>query len=210
MAERNRPTEKATQESSFLQTNEGGFELPAIGAPLRARAPRNSTVYLVLDCSGSMAGNKLEQAKEGAVEFAFDARGQGYKAGLIAFESSATHLCEPQDNPALLSRFTSNLEAHGGTNMAEAIRLATDKLANLQGQRTMAVVTDGKPDNAEKALAAAEEAKRKGIDIITLGTEDADQAFLRLLASREDLAATTSSAELSEGIRSMANMLPGV
>lgn len=197
------------QEPSFLQTSDGGFELPAAGAPLRSKVVRDNFVYLVLDCSISMQGRKIEWAKEGTIEFAHDAHMKGYQSGLISFESSAVHVCEPQDDPTRLRNFVGNLRVGGSTNMKAAIQLATHSLENLVGRKVMAIVTDGDPDSKEDALAAAKEAKRRGIDIVTLGTEDADYTFLRLLASRDDLAMVTHSEQLTEGIRSMAKILPG-
>ncbi len=204
------------QEPSFLQTTGGGLELPATGAPLRSRVARNNSVYLVIDCSHSMEGNKLKWAKEGAVEFAQDARTKGYQSGLISFAASARHICEPQDDPMRLRDFVRNLRVAPYTNMRAAIQLATRSLKILDGRKVMAIVTDGEPYNREGTLVAAREgtlvaareAKREGIDIITLGTEDADYAFLRLIASRDDLAAVTHTERLTEGIRSMAKMLP--
>src|SRR3989344_9047152 len=50
-------------------------------------------VYLVIDCSGSMTGHKLEQAKKGSLDFAASALHDGYEVGLISFNSAAFHLC---------------------------------------------------------------------------------------------------------------------
>ncbi len=199
---------KRPQEPSFLQTTGGGLDLPATGAPLRSRIARDNFVYLVIDCSSSMQGSNIEWAKEGAIEFAQDAHTRGYQSGLIGFADFAVHICEPQDDHTRLRNFVGNLEVGGLTNMEAAIQLATRSLEILGGRKVMAIVTDGEPDSREDALAAAREAKREGIDIITLGTEDADYAFLRLLASRDDLAAVTHTERLTEGIRSMAKMLP--
>ena len=73
----------------------------------------------------------------------------------------------------------------------------------------MVVITDGMPDHEEKALDAARDAKERGIDIITVGTDDADRVFLEKLASRKDLVVVVKSEQLGEGITSAAGMLPG-
>ena len=51
--------------------------------------------------------------------------------------------------------------------------------------------------------------KDREIDIITIGTEDADRIFLKELASRSDLSVMVSSDDLGSGIASTAKMLPG-
>lgn len=191
-----------------VSTSQRGIRIRSEGRPVSGNIPTQHIVYLVLDCSTSMSGKKIQKAKEGAFTFAVDARTKGYFVGLIQFGSLATHICEPQKDPQDLLRHLHKLEAAGSTNMAAGIRLATSHLENTGWQRAMLVVTDGSPDSEEDALGVATLAKQKGIQIITLGTEDADRNFLRQLSSRSDLAAIVSSKDLAEGIRTTAKMLP--
>jgi hypothetical protein len=69
--------------------------------------------------------------------------------------------------------------------------------------------TDGQADNREETLRRANEAKKMRIDIMTIGTDDADKAFLELLATRKELSVKVSSHDLKQAIASMAKMLPG-
>ncbi|RLF38548.1 MAG: hypothetical protein DRN12_08250 [Thermoplasmata archaeon] len=167
-----------------------------------------SVVYLLLDCSGSMEGQKLAQAKRGAINFAEDARGKGYAVGLIKFSSTATHLCEPQQKISALNQYLERMTAGGGTNMTDAILLALQKMSDRKGYRAMVIVTDGMPDSQETASDAAREAKANGIDILTIGTDDADRDFLAKLASKTELSVKVLSDRFEEGITSMAKMLP--
>ncbi len=93
--------------------------------------------------------------------------------------------------------------------MADGIELATLNLRGQTGPLAMVMITDGMPDDQTAALTAAGEAKRSGIDVITVGTDDADQSFLQRLASRNDLVVMVKSEQLGEGIASVAAMLPG-
>ena len=167
-----------------------------------------SVVYLLLDCSSSMEGQKLAQAKKGAINFAEDARGKGYAVGVITFSTTATHLCEPQQDISTLNQYLERIDAGGCTNMTDAILLALQKMGDRKGYRVMAIVTDGMPDSQEIALEAAQEAKANGIDILTIGTDDADRDFLAKLASKTELSAKVLSDRFEEGITSMAKMLP--
>jgi len=54
----------------------------------------------------------------------------------------------------------------------------------------------------------AGEAKNAGIEIITIGTDDADEEFLRLLASRKELATKVIREQLGQAIADAAKMLP--
>jgi hypothetical protein len=72
----------------------------------------------------------------------------------------------------------------------------------------MVIATDGQPDNAAEALSEAARAKKDGIDIVTIGTDDADQAFLKSLATRSELGSKVSSAVFSQAISAASNLLP--
>ena len=167
------------------------------------------TVYLIIDCSGSMAdGDKMDQAKRGAICFADQAQNKGYSVGLIQFASCAEHVLEPQTK---LRNFNTNIEKltiNGSTNMAAAIRMAINELVDRTAEKVMCIVTDGMPDNEQAALDAANDAKKEKIDIMTIGTDDADKDFLEKLATRNGLSLKVSRNQLKNGIASMANMLP--
>jgi Ca-activated chloride channel family protein len=73
--------------------------------------------------------------------------------------------------------------------------------------RTLVVVTDGIPDNPPSVLDIAARAKASGVEIIAIGTDDADKDFLDKLASRSDLSVKASREMLAQSIASAAKML---
>lgn len=183
------------------------------GKPIREGVVGRGYVYLVIDCSESMAGSKLEQAKRGAIDFAERAQAKGYRIGLVQFESSAKHVCNPVGEVSVLDRYVQSLEIGGATNMAEAIQLATRNLRRRRGARSIVIVTDGMPNIGEPtgkqaALRSAREAKRNNTDIITIGTDDAEWEFLKKIATRDELATFTSRESLAKAVASTAKMLP--
>lgn len=204
-----------TKRDKRIVVSPGGIEIRREGRLVSGEVVRMGFVYLVVDCSGSMAGgNKLSQAKKGALNFAEDTLTKGYLTGLIQFGSSATHLCEPQRGVSVLHHHLEMMSAEGGTNMVDAIELATTRLKDKKGFRVMVIVTDGmptagEPDPQTATLLVAQRAKKKDIDIITIGTDDADRGFLRKLASRTELTVMVSRDHLGRGITSAAKMLPG-
>ena len=162
-------------------------------------------VYLVIDCSGSMgAGNKMEQAKNGGIAFADDAHEKGYAVGLITFSRFAKLVLKPQRTLAELRTSMMRLKAETSTNLAPALKIATDQLRHKRGERVMCVVTDGMPQQPDAAIAEALMAREEGIDIITIGTEDADEDFLRRLSSRDELSIIVKDDQLEIGILTMA------
>lgn len=195
-------------EDERVTISKGGLEIRHAGKPISSTDAGTGSAYLVIDCSWSMEGIELAEAKKGAGEFVREALSKGYSVGLIRFASSASHICEPQRTVEPLQRHLKAMKAGGSTNMAAGTRLALDHLRHKASPRVAVVATDGVPDSEEDALAAAQEAKRSGIDIITIGTENADRGFLSKIASRTDLAITVSRGQLGQGIASIARMLP--
>lgn len=181
----------------------GGVEEPI---PTR----RQAYAFLLMDCSDSMGGSKLSEAKQGASAFALDAQKKHYLVGLITFATDAELLCKPNEPPATLDSVISALETDGSTNMADAIELAKEELMSFAGVRAIVIATDGMPDDKVATLRAADEAKASGIDIIAIGTGDADQEFLARVASRSDLAVMVQAAQLKAGIGAAVNLLPAI
>lgn len=168
-----------------------------------------SFVYLVIDCSGSMTGKKIAQAKKGSLDFAETAFSDGYAVGLISFSDTASHLCSPMNNIKELTIGVNSIQIQGGTNVAPAIEEVISQFTQKTNSlRAMVIVTDGQTINPQSALKVAEKAKQLGISILTIGTDDADFDFLSKLASDTNLAEKVSNNYLQEAISDVAKMLP--
>lgn len=187
-----------------------GIEIAHRGEPVTFSAT-TGYVYLLVDRSASMKGRKLDQAKKGALEFGKDALRKGYLTGLVQFDSAAQLVCEPYKDTSVLAKELRRLQVGDTTHMAEAVNLAHRLLKDLSGNRVMVIVTDGMPNgpgDPESTLRAGESAKRNGIDIVAIGTDDADQGFLKRLASRSELGMKVPSKDLEKTITDSARMLP--
>jgi hypothetical protein len=66
---------------------------------------------------------------------------------------------------------------------------------------------DGMPDNSKSTLEAANHAKAEGIEIITIGTDDADKEFLKKLASRTELSNKVTSDKFADAITAASLLL---
>ena len=193
-----------------ITVSQGGIDVQREGKPISFEAPAIGLVYMVIDCSISMEGDKLSQAKNGAINFAKDALKKGYLTGLIQFESTATHLCEPTKEISIIEKYLQQIGAGGSTNMAEAIQMVRQRLGKKKELRVMVIVTDGAPDSEEEALHEAQQAKKDRIEIITIGTDDADRNFLKKIASRADLGVKVTRGQFKESITSATKMLPQI
>lgn len=195
------------KDSRIVISNEG-IEIQRKGKPISNESIGFGVVYLVIDCSGSMAGDKMNQAKRGALDFAKGALRKGYSTGLIRFDTIANHLCIPKNDTLDLERNIENLQIGGSTNMTLAIKMAHNWLQDKRGSRVIVIVTDGMPDNEDHSLEAGKRAIDEGIDIIAIGTDDANRTFLKKLASREELGVKVAREDFGRGIASSVNLLP--
>jgi uncharacterized protein with von Willebrand factor type A (vWA) domain len=172
----------------------GGIKIVASEKPIATHFVTDwGKIYILLDCSGSMKREKLDQAKTGITNFAGDAFKKHYYVGLVKFASKAEHLCEPENNIENLQNILKGIRAGGSTNLTAAIKMAHSKLKYFSGSKVIVVATDGMPDEVKSSLIAANNAKTDGIEIITIGTDDADIDFLKMLASRTELSTKVSS-----------------
>lgn len=169
---------------------------------------QKSVAFLLLDCSASMEGEKLDQACQGAIGFGQNALSKGYTVGLIAFGSHASLVQPATTSKNTLAEALDGLSIMGSTNMVAAFELAVTHLDHPFSNRVMVLVTDGEPDNRGKTIAVARAAIRTGIEIITIGTDDANQSFLDQISSSTESALRIHAHQLREGIESAARLLP--
>lgn len=179
----------------------------ASGQPVTRRAPQALAVLLV-DCSESMEGVGLEQAREGAARFARDSIQKGYEIGVVSFGSEARVLTSPTRDLAVINRQLQGLTLDGSTNMTDALRHGAGLMTHTLVNRVLCLVTDGYPNDADSTLREAERIKRLNITILTIGTEDADHALLRRIASGKELARLGSTRRLSLDMQQAVELLP--
>lgn len=200
----------SSTQNTHVSISQKGIEISHKGEPVKGTT-KTGYVYLLVDRSASMAGNKIKQAKSGALNFAKDSLTKNYYTGLIQFDSSAKLVCEPYSSLSLLEKGLMRLEVGDTTHMAKAINLAHGMLKDIPGNRVMVIVTDGTPNGPGdplSSLRAGEDAKKSGIDIITIGTDDADEEFLKRLASSSQLGVKVENSHLGETITNSAKLLP--
>jgi Ca-activated chloride channel family protein len=162
-------------------------------------------VLLLIDVSGSMSGEKIMQAKQGAIGFARSAYKRGCATALGVFGSEAAIVCDPTLDSVAFENKVSELTINGSTNLAAGLELA-GKFTHLNA---VVVVTDGQPDSQSDALHAAKSLKQKGVDILCIGTDDADTSFLAKLATRSDLAIHVEAQDLRASIEQASTLLLG-
>lgn len=156
---------------------------------------RHTNVYLVVDTSGSMQGDKLARVKEALVTFLDQIRGEQERVGLIAFSSSVYYVDDLEkirENRSQLLTTIGGLDAGGNTALLDAVWEAYERLQRLADRErinAIVVMTDGLENNSWKSLSELEAEIRRGnsqgipivIFCIAYG-EDADMETLRRIA----------------------------
>ena len=185
---------------------EGEIDWDSLVAPVSA--PMD--IALVIDCSGSMWGDKIRDAKNAAVQF-LDNIDPSAHIGLVSFGNPDAHIQMPlTQNFMQLCRAIESLDAEGGTPMAEAIALTRDQvLVNNENENVLVLLTDGMPNNSKNTRREADLAKQQGIQMITIGVGDGvDSNYLKQIASiPEDYYFAQESVQLESTFTTIASRL---
>lgn len=169
-------------------------------------------IYFLIDNSYSMhKHNKLGQAKEGIINYANQVIQTNHKIGLVRFGTFAQHITVPISDPEKFAKLVNKMELKGEivhqTKLASAIGQAQARFLYRNIRRVICIATDGFVQDSVETLKAAELAKASGIEIMCIGTEDADHNFLSQLASKPKLALKARTEELESGIKKMVALL---
>src|SRR4029077_1964128 len=126
---------------------------------------------------------------------------------LAVFADRAAIVCDPTADADRFAKKIARVDVGlvgGGTDLAAGLILA----GKFRELAAVVVVTDGQTNDNNTALGVAATLKARGIDIICIGTDDADKDFLRRLATRSDLATHVLSKNLRAAITDASRFLP--
>lgn len=166
---------------------------------------RKANVYLVVDTSGSMEGDKLAAAQTALREFLRQIKGDQEQIGLVEFSSTVNNI-EPLaplgENRARLEATVDNLEAIGDTALLDGVRSAYIRLQRQNDPdriNAIVVMTDGLENNSSTTLTQLireiQTDNSQGVPVVIFAIafgEDADRDMLRMLAE-------SSGGQLREG-----------
>ncbi|MGI6209754.1 MAG: VWA domain-containing protein, partial [Anaerolineae bacterium] len=156
---------------------------------------RHTNVFLVVDTSGSMEGDKLENARLGLQAFVEGIRGDQERVGMIEFASRVGRvmpLDELGRNRVALEQAIAALSAGGNTALLDAVEAAYEQLQAMGDRErinAVVVMTDGRENASRIRLRQLQARIREGNDhgvpvvvfCIAYGG-DADLEMLRAIA----------------------------
>ncbi len=137
----------------------------------QVRMPLNFA--LVLDCSGSMHGKKLQSVKD-AVKMLIDHLSPADYIAVVTFSSRAHTIIssQPAIDPWGMKGFVDTMRSGGGTDMPRGMRQGLDELFRwniLNSIKRMILLTDGRTSGANKCRQLARDAREAGVVISPLG-----------------------------------------
>jgi Ca-activated chloride channel homolog len=150
---------------------DGGFFLLLVGVPSRAasgiQAPSiRRELTLVLDRSGSMRGNKIEQVRESALQILAGLE-DGERFNLITYNDAVESFSPlPVEKNAVAieaaTRYLNGLKAQGGTNLHGALVEALRQKPSAEFLPLVLFLTDGLPTVGERSEVAIRDVAIKG------------------------------------------------
>jgi Ca-activated chloride channel family protein len=154
---------------------------------------RHTNVYLVVDTSGSMRGEKLGQAQIALDVFLEQIQGDVERVGLIQFASgvnTVVYLDEVGNNRGALQAAVAGLRAEGDTALLDGVYEAyrgLEELADTERINAIVVMTDGQENNSAISLRrlVSELQEQSPVPVVVFCIaygDDADIATLQAIA----------------------------
>nr|MCR5370756.1 VWA domain-containing protein [Clostridium sp.] len=167
---------------SMLSPEDTGTEITSFEL-IREDGGEEIAVSVVLDVSGSMAGNNIASAKS-AIDAFISSLSGNIMLSFVTFASDANIIIPLTDSSDSVRQAVRRTTTYGGTNIASGLQAAQRSLGAFSGKKYIILLSDGydgsnnRIDSVLQALSAA------GIQTYTIGMQGADEAYLKKIADR--------------------------
>src|SRR5512139_101320 len=157
---------------------------------------RRTNVMLVVDTSGSMQGEKIENVKEALATFLDQIKSNEERVGLFEFYSDVTERVKINDlknNRSALVRAVTNLDPGGNTALLDGVAAAYERLQQLGDPNSInaiVVMTDGKENasaiSLNQLVARLQNGNQRGVPVVIFAIAYGSDADMKMLQSLSD------------------------
>lgn len=179
---------------TYREPPDDGFFLLLVSPPIEVEAERiiPKDVLLVLDTSGSMEGEKIEQARA-ALTYVLSHLNPEDRFNIVAFSTGVrtfANSLQPSSAAERAKEWVGRLEAVGGTDINRALLEALAQVETASNRPTVLIfLTDGLPTEgvveAKQILANVESAAPETVRLFAFGVgDDVNTALLDALAEQ--------------------------
>ncbi|MBQ7545192.1 MAG: Hsp70 family protein [Synergistaceae bacterium] len=178
----------------------------------RTEDPEPETLNLVMavDVSGSMSGEPLQDAQDAMCDFVDKLDLEYTRVGIMAVSDRTKIVCRLTDDKRQCLRAIKSIKCGqtGYGNSAHPFGEIMDVLEDEEGRRFAIVLADGVWSDQSRAVKAARQCNRAGIDTAGIGFGEADIDFLRDISSDDANAVfVEGSGELGHAFGTIAQSL---
>jgi molecular chaperone DnaK len=141
-------------------------------------------IALIMDCSGSMYGQSITEARKAAKSFVSRAINSNRRFTVVAFPGGLK--TPPTNEDQRIYKAIDGLSPIGSTPMALGLAQARSALKGDAGvQKVYVILTDGHPDDPSATLTECQRIRKTGGRVIAIGVgRQVQQDYLRGLCSR--------------------------
>ncbi len=193
-----------------LQVQEQGNAVSGATLTPFVEAGLNLAVALVIDVSGSMAGQPLERAKAAAVEFVNRLAPED-QVTVLSFGSQVRQVQAFTIDRELLRRSISGLVAVGNTKLYDALYIGVEEVSKSSLRRKVVVLlSDGDDTQSARRLEEGVQlASAQGVVVFTIGVGAAPSNILQSMADQTGGSNLTSPSpgELGQAYQAVSNRL---
>jgi Mg-chelatase subunit ChlD len=150
---------------------------------VRDESAKEVSIAIVLDCSGSMVGGPLEDAKKAALSCVTHMDEGDQQIAIISYSNDAALVVPKTDSQTALTSGVNGLTANGGTNIPAGITVGVDALSG-QGNKAIILLTDGQDGNSGQMQDAVDYANKNHVAIYTVGFGDINAEYLYDIADQ--------------------------